>query len=388
MKIPREEISEGYNTNQMRRYGYRYWYQMFNSRQLAALEMLFSAIRNVEDRASREALTLLASSCLELNSMFCGAKGLGTGAIRHVFSHHAFIPSKEPLEANVWGIHRSSGGFSTLYNERLLRARAWASSPVERRFNGSSIVKVRIQGERLTGRAAADWDELQGTDANMLLLNHTSEQLSEIPDESVDFVVTDPPYADNVMYSELADYFYVWLRMALKDEYPNFSAPTPDDSREAVNNPGRGRDGAFYTRVLTNVFREVKRTLKPGGRMAFTFHHADEGAWRSLEQALVDAGYVIERWWPIFAEMESSVPLQGKENNGHLDIVFICARAGEIPASAEQDSIPHMTQKLMAKVKLVAADHRALAEASRVQASTWISQPEAATPTPATLSIH
>ena len=303
--------------------------------------------------------------------MFCGAKGLGTGAIRHVFAHHAFIPTKEPLEANLWGVHRSSGGFSTLFKERLLRGRAWADSPIERRFTGSRAEKVPVPGERLAGRPAKTFDELISDDADMLLLNQSSEALAQVPDASIDVVITDPPFADSVMYSELSDYFYVWLRQALASEYPNFATPLVDDTREAVHNPGRGRDGAFYTTVLGNVFCEAARTLKHGGRMAFTFHHSGETAWRHIEDALVFAGFVVERWWPVFAEMESGVPLQGKENNGHLDIVFVCAKAGEARGRAAQDSVKEMGSRLAERVTLVAADRRALIEAGKVQDATW-----------------
>ena len=371
LRIPREEIPPGYNTNQMRRYGYRYWHQMFNPRQLAAYDLLFRAIARVEDEPSRELLILLASTSLELNSMFCGAKGLGTGAIRHVFSHHAFIPTKEPLEANVWGVHRSSGGYSTLFKERLLRAREWAGAPVERRFTGRKAEKVPIPGERLAARPVGSFDKLT-EGAMMLLLNQSSERLDQIPDGSVDWVVTDPPYADNVMYSELSDYFYVWLRQALKDTYPTFGRPLVDDEREAVHNPGRGRDGDFYSEVLGNVFAEAGRKLKAGGRLAFTFHHSGEEAWGQVEEALVRAGFVVERWWPVHAEMTSGVPIQNKrESGGHLDIVLVCGRAGEITASAEQPSVEEMGRRLAEVVRLVAADHRALVKAAALQAATW-----------------
>lgn len=369
--IPREEIPPGHNTNQMRRYGYRYWWQMFNPRQLAAYDLLFRSIRRVEDVPSRELLTLLASTSLELNSMFCGAKGLGTGAIRHVFSHHAFIPTKDPLEANVWGVHRSSGGYSTLFKERLLRARAWAEAPVERRFIGNKAEKVAIPGERLAGLAVDSFEELS-TGSTMLLLNQSSEQLDQVPDGSVDWVVTDPPYADNVMYSELSDYFYVWLRQALKHDYAEFARPFVDDKREAVHNPGRGRDGQFYTEVLGNVFAEAGRKLKPGGRLAFTFHHSGDAAWTSVEVALVTAGFVVERWWPVHAEMTSGTPIQGKaESGGHLDVVFVCARVGELAQPAEQPTVEEMGQKLSEVVRLVPADQRALLKARAVQAATW-----------------
>ncbi len=369
--IPRTEILPGHNTDQMRRYGYTHWHQMFNPRQLTGLSALFTAIRQIEDQPSRELLTLLASTTLELNSMFCGAKGLGTGAIRHVFAHHAFIPAKEPLEANLWGVHRSSGGFSTLFKERLLRGRAWAEQPVERRFTGSTAVKVPIPGERLAGRPAKEFQDILSGEANLLVLNQSSEDLPQIPDSTVDFVITDPPYADSVMYSELSDFFYAWLRTALGAEHPNFAAEHVDDSREAVHNDARGRDGAFYAAVLGTVFAESARCLKSGGRLAFTFHHSGEVAWGQVEDALVASGFVVERWWPVFAEMESAVPLQGKKNNGHLDIVFVCAKAGEIDTVVKQDSIEQMGQRLAERVRLVAADYRALIKAAAVQTSTW-----------------
>lgn len=371
LRIPREAIPAGFNTNQMRKYGYAYWHQMFNARQLRGLDLLFGAVREVEDAPARELLTLLGSASLEFNSMFCGAKGLGTGAIRHVFAHHAFIPAKEPLEANLWGVHRSSGGFSTLFKERLLRGRAWADAPVERRFTGTKAEKVPVRGERLAGRPASSFAQLVAGEADMLLLNQSSEALDQVPDGSVDVVITDPPFADSVMYSELSDYFYVWLRQALASEHDNFASVVVNDAREAVHNPGRGRDGAFYTTVLGNVFAEAGRKLKPGGKMAFTFHHSGESAWRHIEDALVFAGFVVERWWPVFAEMESGVPLRGKDNNGHLDIVFVCAQAGDVREPAEQDSIETMSRNLAERVPLGAADHRALTEAAKVQSDTW-----------------
>ena len=115
-----------------------------------------------------------------------------------------------------------------------------------------------VPGERLAGRPADRFEELVNDAADMLLLNQSSEALALVPDGSVDMVITDPPFADSVMYSELSDYFYVWLRQALDDDYDNFATPQVDDA-QAVHNPGRGRDGAFYTTVLGNVFAEARR---------------------------------------------------------------------------------------------------------------------------------
>jgi putative DNA methylase len=380
LNIPREEIPAGYNTDQLRRYGYRYWHELFSARQLRGLDLLFKAIASVEDQPARELLTLHASSVLEFNSLLCSAKGLGTGAIRHAFSHHALIPAKEPLEAHLWGVrHRfavggSSGGFSSLYHRRLLTARRWAEHPAERRPGRHSTESVPIAGERLAGRLAGSFGDLIDGSADMLLLCQSAEELPQVPDNSVDLVITDPPFADAVMYSELSDYFYVWLRQALGDAYPReFGSPLVDDRREAVHNPGRGRDAAFYTDVLSAVFSECNRVMKPGGRMAFTFHHSGEVAWRSVEDALLRAGFVVERYWPVFAEMEAGTHLQGKAGAaGHLDIVFVCGRSADILTPVSQEPIVEMGERLTeVGLRLVAADHRALLKAKAVQHATW-----------------
>lgn len=371
--IPRQRIPAGRNTDQLRRYGYRFWHQLFNARELVALDLLFRAIQEVEDVAAREVLLLIASASLEFNSMLCTAKGLGTGAVRQVFTHHAFIPAKAPLEANVWGVASSSGGFATLYRERVGRSAAWASNPIELRPTpGGKTQRVEIPGEELKGRLAKSFHDLQQGDANLLLLNQSSERLSQIPDASVDLIVTDPPYADMVMYSELSDYFYVWLRLLLNKSYPqSFSSSLVDDRREAVQNDERRRDGDFYAQLVGTVFHEAGRTLKTGGRLVFTFHHAGEHGWRYIEDALVRGGFAVERWWPVFAEMESGVTIRGKNSGGHLDIVFVCGKPAEVLMVARTESDEELGARLSEHFPLVAADFRALHQATRVQAATW-----------------
>lgn len=176
----------------------------------------------------------------------------------------------------------------------------------------------------------------------MLLLNQSSSNIPEVPDSSVDLCVTDPPYADNVMYAELSDSFYVWLRQLLP-HHPSFTAELVDDTQEAVENPHRGRDGDAYEQLLAGVFTEVARVLKDDGRMTFTFHHANQGAWAHLQNALIAAGFVVESWWPVFAEMESALPILGKQHNGHLDIVFVCRRwsiCRTFPDAIDLGSVP------------------------------------------------
>lgn len=375
LAVPRGEIPAGRNTNQMLRYGYRRWNELFNARQLLALDILVRSVRDIDDTAARDALALHLSSTLEFHSMFATSKGLGTGAVRQVFSHHAFIPAKAPLEAHLWGVGTasggSSGGFASLYGTRLKAALRWKAAPQESTILDGKRVRAAVVGEKLAARPARTFGQLTDGSADVLLLNQSSAGLPEIPDASVDLCVTDPPYADNVMYAELSDYFYVWLRQLLPD-HPSFQAELVDDAQEAVKNPHRGRDGDTYAELLGDVFTEVARVLKDDGRMAFTFHHANQGAWHHLQAALIAADFVVERWWPVFAEMESAMPIVGKEHNGHLDIVFVCAKRRVLADPMHQESILRMGEKLAAAgLPMVASDHRALLNAKRVQAATF-----------------
>ncbi|MCP3962969.1 MAG: hypothetical protein GY719_34450 [bacterium] len=133
MKPPKPEvqIQDGHNTRQVLSYGYSSWDQMFNDRQRLALAILADGIRKLEPCAERDALMLLFSGVLEFNNMFASYKGEGTGAVRHMFSHHVLKPERTPIEANLWGTPKSSGSFSTLFRSRLLRALDYKQAPFE-----------------------------------------------------------------------------------------------------------------------------------------------------------------------------------------------------------------------------------------------------------------
>jgi len=90
---PRVAIQTGYNTRQVLNYGYTRWDQFFNDRQLLGIGLLSRAIGDLPAGAERDALFVLLSGVLEFNNLFASYKGEGTGAVRHMFSHHVLKPS-------------------------------------------------------------------------------------------------------------------------------------------------------------------------------------------------------------------------------------------------------------------------------------------------------
>lgn len=327
--FPRQAIQSGLKTDDLLRHQYRHWYELFNARQLLALDMLLRTILALEDEPAREMMITLFSSTLEFNNMFCSYKGGAPsrpGAVRHIFSHHAFVLPHQPLENNLWGVNNSSGSFSALYRRRLRNSRVYATAPVERVVaDGKVVKKVRIPGERIAGYPAADFAQLVSDDeTNVLLLCRDSSHLP-IPDKSVDAVVTDPPYFDNVQYAELADFFYVWLRLVLKDAYDAFADEITPKVSEVVKNDRRAKAAEDYQAGLCVILKESYRVLKDDGLLVFTFHHKEASAWETVLQAVLDAGFFIRATHPVFAEMSRSIHIQNQEAMEY-DAIIVCKK--------------------------------------------------------------
>ncbi|HEX7450355.1 MAG TPA: DNA methyltransferase, partial [Pirellulales bacterium] len=232
--LPSLELSPGYNTRQAMNYGFRTWRDFFNDRQLLALGWLRRAIRSITDEPERRALSTLFSGVLEFNNLFASYKGEGTGAVRHMFSHHILKPERMPIEANVWGTPKSSGSFSNLFRGRLLRALDYRRDPTELALDGASRrvcsppfsekietvwptsgeddQSLSLRERSGEGAALAVSGDGQFADRGIYLSCGTSSQTG-LADGSIDLVVTDPPFFDNVHYAELADFFYAWQQL-------------------------------------------------------------------------------------------------------------------------------------------------------------------------------
>jgi putative DNA methylase len=212
---PTVEIQPGYNTRQVLNYGYRRWDQFFNDRQLLGIGLLSRAIGDLSAGPERDALFVLLSGVLEFNNLFASYKGEGTGAVRHMFSHHVLKPERTPIEANLWGTSKSSGSFLNLFQSRLLRAVDYKAAPFELVLDGGGTKAGRklFGKSRPMGAEPLDAWPQAGLAPGAVYLSCGDSSATDIPDRTVDAVVTDPPFYDNVHYSELADFFHVWQRL-------------------------------------------------------------------------------------------------------------------------------------------------------------------------------
>ncbi|WP_067071386.1 DUF1156 domain-containing protein [Carbonactinospora thermoautotrophica] len=327
--VPNEQIFEGKETKRSVDMGLHRWRDMFTPRQLltniTALEELRKLIAEARTELSDDhwkALALYLAMALDKSVNFNGMLSSWIAPqtkIRSTFDRHDF--------AYKWSFAEFDGAHSLL---------PWAVDQVVDAYAGIAKLAYRPE-DMISPERRAQARIVRGSASSLPL-----------PDASVDAIVTDPPYYDNVMYAECSDYFYVWLKRALRDTWPEFcDLVLTDKHGEAVANPtlfkdvaaparrGRRRpeDGktaaeladARYEELLTWSFREAHRVLKDDGVLTVMFTHKRVDAWDTLGAALLDAGFSIQASWPVHTEFEHSLH-QAKKNAAASTIFLACRK--------------------------------------------------------------
>jgi len=333
LPIPEQAIPKGgEKTRDLHNRNYTEWRQLFNARQRLALGTLLKNITQIDDELARHYLTLTFSATLEFNNMFCSYKGAdprGPGAVRHIFSHHAYVHPGEPLENNPLGTKpRQSGTFRYLYEYRLQKALDYQNAPVERVLGDDGTVekKTTIDGETIGGKPADSIEDLATSDRTHYLHCGDSASLSLPEGFEVDAVITDPPYYDSVQYSELADFFYVWLKQSLEPDFPTlFGADSVVSELEAVGNRRREKSLDDYRQLLQWVFSTAYDALRDDGPLVFTFHHKQAAAWGAVLEAIDGAGFRVVNTYPVRGENRLSVHINGQRAI-QLDSAIVCRK--------------------------------------------------------------
>ena len=328
--FPRQKIPLGKETKRLLNYNYKYFYEMFNERQLLSLSILLEEILKIEDENVREFMILTFSDAVNANNMF-SKYNRRARKLEPLFGHHTYWIPNIPVENNVWGTKYGRGTFVSCV-DKTLHAKKYMLHPYETKVKSSKAEKV-IVGNNVKARLGEDFDDLLNDKADVILKAQTSEDLSFIPDKSVDAVITDPPYYDNVMYSELADFFYIWQKLALEDKYEYFRGEYSPRSREILRNSAQNKGDEFFIKGLTNVFKECNRVLKDDGLLVFTFHHEKTEAWASTLRAILEAHeegwprFVISAIYPVRAEGRTGVHREGIR----YDVIIVCRKTFEEP---------------------------------------------------------
>ena len=285
-----------------RNYGMERFSDLFTSRQLLSLSTLIRVVKiageqmrgHGDDALANAAQTVLAlgvSRIADIANSLCSWKASMTQAI-HLFTRQA-IPM-------VWDFAETS----------------------------------------LLSNAAGDYGTTIG---NMIrILEHESGSLSSghiepasaamhpLPDDAADCFCTDPPYYDAVPYSDLSDFFYVWLKRGLPLEvafaFANNLTPKKD---ECIVDEVKGKDAAYFEATMRQAMTEGRRILAPNGIGIVVFAHKSTTGWEAQLQAMVDAGWIMTGSWPIDTEMGNR--LRAMDSAALASSVHLVCRPRETP---------------------------------------------------------
>lgn len=336
---PRSELPYGFMTHMnnggIPNHGFTHWWTMFNPRQLLVHTLLLRSIVTAADYRweTKESVLGAFQQYLRNQNMFC-IWNTTADKMEPMFSNNNYHPKATAIENSVFP-HLGRGNWQSC-KEGIIEGLDWQHAPADR----LPIAEL----EKFSPGIA---DEFSTKSVNVVTGDHvrngqilackSSSQLSELQDASFDLVITDPPFGGLLHYAELADFFYVWLRLVLKEKYADkFYAEYTPKALEAVTNRARHPDDAdvFYQKILTECWREAGRILKPGGILAFTFHHSEDEPWDAILGSLFQAGFYLEAAYPIRSDEtkgEGAKPGTFGSQFTEYDIINVCRKRTEAP---------------------------------------------------------
>jgi len=332
-------------------HGFTHWWTMFNPRQLLVHTQLLKAIVSVGnyDWQVREFVLGAFQQYLRNQSLFTLWNVQGD-KLEPQFANNNYHPKSTVVENCVFpALGRGNWASSS---EGIVEGRDWAIKPWEAVSIEALKRRDPVLAEQLSGKS----EKVFPGDPVLDVAVHqgSSTDLAQLETGSLDLVITDPPFGGLLHYSELSDFFYVWLRLALKGKYPQiFDAEYTPKSLEAVANRAREPEDpdGFYQRLLTQCWREAHRLLKPGGILAFTFHHSEDEPWVAVLESLFDAGYYLEATYPIRSDETKGEGEFGSKTIEY-DIIHVCRKRTEEPQPV---SWGRMRREVMADVRQLQA---------------------------------
>lgn len=300
-------------------YGMLKWSDAFSPRQLLSICTYLEELLEVKEKLFRELSSKKAKS---LSSYFALV-------ISKAINYNAMLASWDVSRIKVRGVFdRHDFSFKWTFGEFDASANLfpWGLEQVVDAYSGIA--------ELASGVSKTFFDEATNS-IPVQFVKGSATNVPEIPTGSVEAVVVDPPYYDNVMYSECSDFFYVWMKRSLGDIYPEwFNDQLTNKDDEAVANVARFCDMgknkkalalADYERKMAASFKEMHRVLRDDGVLTVMFTHKKVEAWDTLATSLLNAGFEIKSSWPVHTESEHSLH-QAKKNAAKSTILLTCRK--------------------------------------------------------------
>lgn len=280
--FPTDEFPDGYNTRQPIQKGLTSVDKFYVDRALLALAKLWEEIQNFDDAAVREKLEFIFTA-------------IATRTTRK----HAYRP---------WG---GAGNNATLFVPTFHREQnVWVT--YDRK--SSDIIKALDELHEDFPDNVNDYTRV---------VTGSATDMDFLPDNSVDYVFTDPPFGQNINYSEMNYVWESWLRQQTNVE------------PEAIVNPKQDKDVEDYEDLMRESFEEVRRVLKDDHWMTLVFNNSKAEVWEALQNALTDAGFVIAQFASFDKQQPTLKQITSEGAVGH-DVMVNCLNKRE-PSEIEDE---------------------------------------------------
>ncbi|MCY4522407.1 MAG: hypothetical protein OXC13_16735 [Caldilineaceae bacterium] len=366
--LPNEDLQFGNKTKDAINYGMPKWSGMFSPRQQLAHGICVEAFQDLvkQDRQSGE-----------LDELRKAAWGYVALAFDKLIGRNSLLSRWDPgtnraastFDSHDFGFKWSYAEMANANQVEADQGLKWALSDV-----GACLSELcRMAGhpepdDGTTGELFEKRLPVHQTAPPTTVINGPA-QYTDLDDHSIDAIVIDPPYHDNVCYAELSDFFYVWLKRTAGYVFPeHFTDYLTDKVSEAIASPARFRDQSAkrgsarrlatddYYSKMQEIFLECRRVIKDNGIMTVMFTHKRTDAWNALTLALIEAGFTITRTWPVKTEAESSMHIRGKAA-ARSTILLVCR-----PKSDDEGREPAdwtLVQRMIAEAVRNDLDHLA-----------------------------
>jgi adenine-specific DNA methylase len=370
--VPTEAFPENTNDSRPIQYGMPLWRDMFSPRQLLCHGTSVEVYRELleADRAAgaltdlrKAAYVYLALSLDTLLNYGCRSCrwDVVTERVRSIFDRHdfAFCWSYSEMAFLVaglgcdWAIEKTAKCIEELVELVRPEEAAEAKTTAARAKRNAKGVELAFPSDSGVTESVSVATYVPPP---VTITCKSGDHLDHIAENSIDVVVMDPPYYDNVMYAELSDFFYVWLKRTAGYVEPSlFRRQLTDKDHEAVANVARfkGQKGAKalagrdYQERMATIFTECRRVLKPDGVLTLMFTHKATGAWDALTTGLMKAGFTITASWPINTEAEGSLHI--KDKSAANSTIFLACRPRQKQSATKEKVYWEDVEPLVAK---------------------------------------
>jgi putative DNA methylase len=315
--LPDEDIRASL-TNSLINYGIKKWSQFYSERQLLVMLTLLKNIKQLCNEIIDKEYAKVIATYLSL--LLCKQANYNSiGIYWHVSKQviGSSLSFRRPTliynHAEVNPFERTSGAFEGMLND-FAKAIRFASSN-----NNQCNISIRS------------------------VLNP-----SPLDKHRFDLIITDPPYADDVQYGELSDFFYVWLYRALKEFYPELPNKVPIEEDISISlfrfgNLMLATD--FYEKAMKEAFKQICLSLKDNGLLILFFAHSTTEAWNLLLEVLRESKLQVVSSYAIHTESTANPVARGR-TSFMSSIIVACRKILEDSTVYFEDLIPKIEDKV------------------------------------------